>query len=199
MTDEEQFTLLFRQHYSKVLAFAARRTQEARAHDVVAETFAAAWRHLRTLPDDPLPWLYRTARNCLANDCRGARRQARLTDRLAGRRLAQVPDHAVSVVEDAGLRSALARLTRSDLEVLLLIGWEDLDYAAAAQVLECSVPAFKVRVHRARKRLARLLAEADVELESVGDRPDPRRPPDRVRPDHLLPELVVDRRSRKES
>ena len=71
------------------------------------------------------------------------------------------PDHAVSVVTDAGLREALGRLSRTDREALLLIGWEGLDHDAAARVLGCSAVAFKVRLHRARKRLARLLEAAD--------------------------------------
>jgi RNA polymerase sigma factor (sigma-70 family) len=160
--DEEAFTALFRRHYPRVLAFVSRRTDEARAHDVVAETFATAWRHFGRLPEEPLPWLYRVARNSLANEERAARRQARLAERIAGRGVAPAPDHAVSVVADAGLREALRRLSPPDREALLLIGWEDLDHDAAARVMGCSVVAFKVRVHRARKRLARHLADADA-------------------------------------
>ena len=46
--------------------------------------------------------------------------------------------------------------TRSadDRELLLLVGWEQLDHAAAARVLGCSRTALKVRLHRARRRLA---------------------------------------------
>jgi len=180
VTEEEQFTLLFRRNYPRVLAFASRRTEESRAHDVVAETFATAWRHLGQLPEDPLPWLYRTARNCLSNDYRGTRRQSRLADRLAGHRAEPVPDHAVQVVEDARLRSALAGLSGSDREALFLVAWEGLDQTAAALVLDCSVPAFKARVHRARKRLARLLVEADAETHPI-QLPDRLLTGDRVR------------------
>ena len=168
MTDEEAFTAMFRRHYPRVLAFVARRTEQARAHDVVAETFATAWRHFRRLPEEPLPWLYRVARNSLANEERAARRQARLAERIAGRRVEPAPDHAGAVVADAGLRAALGRLSPGDREVLLLIGWEGLDSADAARVLGCSAVAFKVRLHRARKRLARLLEAADQE-----ERPEP--------------------------
>lgn len=161
--DEEAFTALFRRHYPRVLAFVARRTDEARAHDVVAETFATAWRHFGRLPEEPLPWLYRVARNSLANEERAARRQTRLAERIAGRGVAPTPDHAVSVVADAGLRQALGRLSAGDREALLLIGWEGLDNDAAAKVMGCSAVAFKVRLHRARRRLARHLAAADAE------------------------------------
>ncbi|WP_433718077.1 RNA polymerase sigma factor [Actinoplanes sp. CA-051413] len=161
MSDEEEFTALFRRHYPRVLAFVSRRTDQARAHDVVAETFATAWRHFARLPAEPLPWLYRVARNSLANEERAARRRARLFERMAGGGVPSAPDHAVSVVADAGLREALSRLSRLDREALLLIGWEGLDHDAAAHVLGCTAVAFKVRVHRARRRLARLLEAAD--------------------------------------
>jgi RNA polymerase sigma factor (sigma-70 family) len=163
VSDEEEFTAMFRRHYPRVLAFVSRRTDQSRAHDIVAETFATAWRHFARLPEEPLPWLYRVARNSLANEDRAARRRARLFERLAGGGVPRVPDHAVAVVADAGLREALSRLSDADREALLLIGWEDLDHDAAAHVLGCTVVAFKVRVHRARRRLARLLEAADQE------------------------------------
>lgn len=134
-----------------------RRTGEAQAEDVVAETFTAAWRHIDRLPNDPLPWLYRTARNRLSNDRRSVRRRERLADRLAAHHRAE-PDHAPGVVEEVRLRAALWRLPPGEREALMLIGWEGLDHRTAAYVAGCSASAFKVRVHRARKRLAGLLA-----------------------------------------
>jgi DNA-directed RNA polymerase specialized sigma24 family protein len=85
----------------------------------------------------------------------------RLAERIAGRGVEHTADHAVSVVADAGLRDALARLSPGDREALLLIGWEGLANDDAARVMGCSAVAFKVRLHRARRRLARLLDTAD--------------------------------------
>jgi RNA polymerase sigma-70 factor (ECF subfamily) len=161
VSDEEEFTAMFREHYPRVLAFVSRRTDPYRAHDVVADTFATAWRHFGRLPAEPLPWLYRVARNSLANEERSARRQVRLAERIAGRGVEPVPDHAASVVTDTGVRQALGRLSAADREALLLIGWEGLDHTDAARVMGCSAVAFKVRVHRARRRLAKLLEAAD--------------------------------------
>ncbi|WP_433173261.1 RNA polymerase sigma factor [Actinoallomurus sp. CA-150999] len=163
MSDEDEadrFTALFRRYHARILAYALRRTEEGHAEDVVAETFTAAWRHIGRLPDDPLPWLYRTAHNCLANQRRSVRRQVRLAGRVAGHLAAghlEVPDHATGVVEDVQLRAALAELAPRDRETLLLLSWEGLDHRSAAYVTGCSVTAFKVRAHRARKRLAALL------------------------------------------
>jgi RNA polymerase sigma-70 factor (ECF subfamily) len=40
-----------------VLAYAVRRVPRDEADDVVAEVFAAAWRHRASVPDPALPWL----------------------------------------------------------------------------------------------------------------------------------------------
>jgi len=61
-------------------------------------------------------------------------------------------------VEIVAVRLALARLPRSDREVLLLSEWEDLSAKEIAQVLGCSVSAASVRLHRARRRIKVLLA-----------------------------------------
>jgi RNA polymerase sigma-70 factor, ECF subfamily len=163
MSDPDDFEVLFNQYYPKVLAYVTRRIEAARAHDVVAQTFTSAWLHRDRLPPDPLPWLYRTAANSLANEQRSSRRQDRLVTRLIGRRSTSAADHAVQVVENDQLRTALARLAPVDREALLLISWEELDHASAAAVVGCSIPAFRVRVHRARRRLERLLRATDGE------------------------------------
>jgi RNA polymerase sigma factor (sigma-70 family) len=163
MSDEDEadrFTAVFRRYHSRILAYALRRTDEGSAEDVVAETFTAAWRHIGWLPDEPLPWLYRTAHNCLANQRRSSRRQVRLAGRVADHLATadlDVPDHSAGVVEEADLRVALAALPPRDREALLLVSWEGLDHRAAAYVTGCSPTAFKVRAHRARKRLGALL------------------------------------------
>jgi RNA polymerase sigma-70 factor (ECF subfamily) len=59
------------------------------------------------------------------------------------------------------LAQAFSALTEQDRELLLLIAWEGLDMAQAAQVLGCSRNALGVRLHRARKRFAAALRIAD--------------------------------------
>jgi RNA polymerase sigma factor (sigma-70 family) len=172
MSDEDEtdrFTAVFRRYHPRILAYALRRADEGHAEDVVAETFTAAWRHIGRLPDDPLPWLYRTAHNCLANQRRSTRRQLRLAGRVADHlatATVNVPDHSASVVEEAHLRAALATLPPKDREALLLVSWEGLDHHTAAYVTGCSPTAFKVRAHRARKRLGALL---DADSATPGD------------------------------
>jgi RNA polymerase sigma-70 factor (ECF subfamily) len=50
---------------------------------------------------------------------------------------------------------ALARLPEAECEALTLIVWEGLTPQQAAVALGCSAVAVRVRLHRARRRLAR--------------------------------------------
>jgi RNA polymerase sigma-70 factor (ECF subfamily) len=172
--DEQRFRVLYRQHYARVLAYALRRVGPDRAQDVVAETFLVAWRHIRKAPADPMPWLYRLARNAAANEARALRRGVRLQERaragaatmLAGALAAS--DHAERVGETDWVLAALRRLSPRDQEALLLTVWEDLDVASAAAAMGCSTAAMKVRVHRARRRLAGLLTRSQADGSEAG-------------------------------
>lgn len=152
-----RFERLFEAHYAPVLAYALRRSDPATgvAHDVTAEVFAVAWRRLDQLPADPLPWLYGTARRVLANERRGARRRAALVDQLRVTAPSATPAREPAEL----LHAALARLPDRDREGLLLVAWEGLSTAQAAQVMGCTPTAMRVRLHRARRRLAAALAD----------------------------------------
>lgn len=165
---EQRFTELFIECHGPVLAFALRRLDSDLAQDVVAETFLTAWRHFDELSGDPLPWLYRVASHAIANQRRARARRQRLDDRarlLSGD--VHSADHARAVAESSRLAAAFASLTERDREVLRLAMWEGLDSTAAATVLGCSAGAFKVRLHRARRRLSRSLGEDCIPEDST--------------------------------
>jgi RNA polymerase sigma-70 factor (ECF subfamily) len=158
---EERFTALYERHYGDVLRYAARRAGAEAAREVAAETFLTAWRRLDAVPDyQPLPWLYVTARLCLANELRKEERRQRLDVRMRAEAGASPGTRAGPAEPAAGrpdVLAALASLPPNDQEALRLTEWEELDHAAAARAAGCSVTAFKVRLHRARRRLARAL------------------------------------------
>jgi len=66
-----------------------------------------------------------------------------------------------SSVGSRRLIDALAGLSETEREVLLLSAWEELSSAEAARVLGCSATAYRIRLHRARRRLRERLAQAD--------------------------------------
>ncbi|MGY1745047.1 RNA polymerase sigma factor [Blastococcus sp. SYSU D00695] len=159
------FEQAYRAFGTSVLRYALRRsTSREDALDVVAETFAVAWRRrpdLPTEPDEVLPWLFAIARLCSANSDRSSLRAGRLGERLASALGdAMVPDPAV-LHEDRTdrhlIRRALEQLPDQDRELVTLIGWDGLTPAQAAGVLGLSAGTARVRLHRARARLRRAL------------------------------------------
>lgn len=68
-------------------------------------------------------------------------------------------EQAVSRAGQRRLLAALRRLAPSDREALLLVGVEEMDLTRSAEILGISLSAIKMRVHRARKRLARILED----------------------------------------
>jgi RNA polymerase sigma-70 factor, ECF subfamily len=154
--DERQFEESFRALAGHVYAYALRRAGPEVAQEVTAETFLIAWRRRDRLPAEPLPWLYGIARRVLANERRSANRRTALAARVAAQPLQPAPHERHGVIE------ALARLGERDREVLLLIAWEGLSTKEAAAAMGCSNTALAVRLHRARRRLARMLAEDDA-------------------------------------
>jgi RNA polymerase sigma factor (sigma-70 family) len=120
--------------------------------DVVSETFLVAWRRLEDVPAAARPWLIAVARNVSLNVRRGVRRQQAVVERL----VATEPGAESQGHEPQAevVRSALARLSDRDREVLLLAAWDDLNRSEIAQVLGCSEPNVSLRLHRARRRFA---------------------------------------------
>ena len=160
---ELRFHRLYQANFRPVQAYAVNRLQAADdVADVVAEVFTIAWRRLADIPPAPAerPWLYGTARRVIARRHRSASRLRNLLGRLAAERYAtqQSPAGVIDPVQEQVL-AALAKLKPADREALLLVHWEQLSYAEAAQVLGCSANAVGIRVHKAKARLRALLGE----------------------------------------
>jgi RNA polymerase sigma-70 factor (ECF subfamily) len=169
---EEVFDDVYRSSGTAVLGYALRRADSREdALDVVAETFAIAWRRRSDLPADPSevrPWLFGIARNCLANAARSTHRASRLGARLADSfGDATIPDPSTiheHRQQGRAVIEALDELSPEDRELLTLIAWEGLTPTQAAAVLGLAPGTARVRLHRARTRLrAALSSTSDVE------------------------------------
>ena len=170
-TLEERFEDAYRSAGTAVLGYALRRSNSRDdAVDVVAETFATAWRRRADLPADPddvRPWLFGIARRCLANAHRSTSRASRLGVRLAASLSdVAVPDPAALHDDRAStrqVRDALEQLADGDRELVTLIAWEGLTPAQAAAVLGIEPGTARVRLHRARTRLRAALVPTTSE------------------------------------
>lgn len=154
-----RFEDLYQHCRPAVLGYVLRRcTSPEDAADAIAETFLTAWRRLDDIPagEGRRLWLYGVARRVLANQRRGERRRFALTQRLITE-LAEMPKPAETAGALANLTAAFKRLSDSDREILSLEGWEGLDAGEIAAVLGCSRNAARIRLHRARRRLAQQL------------------------------------------
>ena len=171
MDSRVRFEEMYRAHGGAVRGFAHRRVRAAVADDVVADVFAIAWRRMEEAPADQLSWLLGIARGVLANLRRGEARQNALHERLAATTPIIAEQEPEAFDRDSALMRALRSLNRLDQEVLLLVAWDGLDRAQAAAVLGITGGLFSVRLHRARRRLARALkAQQDGNERDAGDR-----------------------------
>lgn len=164
-TDTERFTALFDTFSPRVFAYVRRHIERSLVEDIVSETFLVAWRRLNEMPEEALPWLLVVARNALANQRRTFARHDRIQLETAALERLVSTDPAVDevVIARTTMLNALTSLTLTEREALLLIAWDGLSAAEAAEVAGCSSRTFAVRLHRARRRLDRAVATAEDE------------------------------------
>ncbi|WP_232679949.1 RNA polymerase sigma factor [Nocardioides sp. R-C-SC26] len=153
----------FDRHADRIYRHCFRITgSRADAEDATASTFLEVWRHRDRIvvhDDSVLPWLYGVATNVCRNLLRGHRRQVRLSGRMPVEVVADPAEEVEARVDaEARMREVLvevSRLPRREQDVLALVVWSGLDYAAAAAALGVPVGTVRSRLSRARARLSR--------------------------------------------
>ncbi|GAA0578365.1 sigma-70 family RNA polymerase sigma factor [Kribbella sandramycini] len=156
----ERFEELFDAHRDAVFGYLRRRMDSGDdAADVLADTFLVAWRRLDDVPDGPQTraWLYGVARRVLANHRRGEGRRHALGEKLR-LEFSQHAEPDATLPDDSAAARAFRALPEADRELLSLVAWEELDSAQIGTVLGISRNAVRIRLHRARKRFAKLHA-----------------------------------------
>lgn len=162
--DEEALRALFLRHSSAVYNFAFRRTSSwAIAEDVAQATFITLWRRALTgdlaelrLPS-ARPLLFAIARKESGSHLRSARRQARLTERIAahliGHPADNVDDWLTTETRMRQIIESLRVLPENQRDVIALVRWSGLSLAEAAETLGIPVGTVKSRLNRAHARL----------------------------------------------
>lgn len=148
--DRDWLTALFDRHHRQVLAYAVRRVGRDHAEDVLAEVFAVAWKRRSNVPEPPLPWLLRAARNHVLHHQRALARRARLHDAAT-----EIAPRSAPAAEDASralVDSVLGSLDEIDAEILRLAVWEELTPAEISEVLGIAPSTARTRLMRARRR-----------------------------------------------
>ncbi|MEA2125040.1 MAG: hypothetical protein QOI80_1822 [Solirubrobacteraceae bacterium] len=153
---------MFRAHHGAVRNYVARRCWPDAVDDVVAETFLIAWRRLDNVPGDALPWLFTTARNCLANHRRGALRGDALIARLSVEPESPPADEFDRLEQRGSLLRAFALLGDAERELVMLCDWDGLTPAQIAATLGQVPVVTRARLYRARQKLRRALEDESL-------------------------------------
>lgn len=158
--DSAAFRTLFDRHADAIRGYLAARVGMDAAEDLVSETFVAAWQargRFRADADSERPWLYGIATVMVSRH-----REAEARWLQAARRETEQPPHSSSAApEVSDLRGpvmrALAELRPGERDVLLLTAFADASPRDVARTLGISHVAARVRLSRARSRLATAL------------------------------------------
>lgn len=162
---DERFQELWDQNHARILAYCLRRVPSTDAEDACAEVFMVAWRRIDKVPRPPdtTRYLYGIARRVVANQGRSRLRRSRLNKKLAGTTTPVSVDPGLMVIQnadDAAVATAVRNLKPTDREIVMLYAWEDLTRAEIAEIMGMSRDAIDQRIHRAYKRLGRVLEPA---------------------------------------
>ena len=157
-------------HQDRIFAYLGRMgLDRATAEDVAQETFLRVWRHAGRYNfrlGSLTTWILTIARNLTLTRLSqpASRTEAPVsTETLEIASDTPLPDEElVAMQRQRRLQAALAVLSAADRSLLSSSYMDELDLAAIADIEGCSIGAAKVRLHRARQRLKRIL-EADHE------------------------------------
>jgi len=167
--DEDAWSELYDLYYPSLYRYAfARLRSREEAEDIAAQVFLEALRGIDRFSYRGKPllaWLYRIARNLIADNLRHQIRKDRAADLLPARdSYAPAADESLETME---LLDAISKLTIDQQEVLILRFFMSLPAKATAQMLgknETAVFALQVRAIGA---LRRIMTPRSVTLEAV--------------------------------
>ncbi len=169
-----EITLSFEQTYrayQPVLGSYLLQSTESRelAEDLLQDTFLKAWQVWSTVRElqHLKAWLYRVAKNRNIDDYR----KRTLSGRITVRSLQDVQEDlsnetALSSQEESYptqelVRATLARMKPQARQILLMALYEEKSYQEISKLLNLSLPAVRMRVHRARESFRTLFRELD--------------------------------------
>jgi RNA polymerase sigma factor (sigma-70 family) len=157
----DAFVSVVRRHEAPIHGYLARRAGRQAADDLLAgvwlRAFAARGGY-DTGYADARPWLYGIARNVLREHWRaGSGTESAAIDEMRVDPWDGIDDRLDSASRAEAVMSAVRALPAVELEVLLLVAWEQLTPADAAKVLGIPQGTARSRLHRARVTLRRAL------------------------------------------
>lgn len=155
-----EFSDIYRRHAKELYRFSLGLCGDRHwAEDLAAEAFARALLAAGPIRSETVrAYLFTIARNLYLQSWRRERRLTTLEDEHVHR--APGPDVLAERRDEVErMLGALQKLSETDRAALLMHAEEELSYQAIADALGISLAAVKVRIHRARIRLAQIMEE----------------------------------------
>ncbi len=163
--DLDKMALLFQRYHRPLYGFLYHMTgQREVSEDMVQNIFYRMLRsrHTFTGNGEFKTWMYHLARNVIKDHWKKGGASRPITeweDRIADGAL--VDEQLEKKLELEILQNRIAGLSPESREVLILSRYQDLKYAEIAEVLDISVGAVKVRIHRAINQLKTLYLQSE--------------------------------------
>ncbi|HVC71116.1 MAG TPA: RNA polymerase sigma factor [Acidimicrobiales bacterium] len=151
--DGAAFVELFWHHGPAVHGYLSRRAGRQDADELLSEVWLRAFRSRSSYDHtvaDTRPWLYGIARNVLRAHWRGQDRTRRSMEPAFTDPWPEADDRLDAFAQREALERGLATLSEDEREVLLLVVWEHLTPAQAAEALAIPQGTARSRLHRAR-------------------------------------------------
>jgi RNA polymerase sigma factor (sigma-70 family) len=158
----EKLGILYGRYRDPLFRFFVRLTgSPSHSEDLVHDVFLRMLKYRHTFETGKVfrTWMYQVARNAQSDSWRKRQHEiplegASVESREALPNCDSSPDLSLSQREELNLlQRALAALSFESREVLVLARFQRLKHEEIARVLDCSVSAVKMRVHRALKEL----------------------------------------------
>lgn len=163
--DEEAFAALYEAHHPPIYRYAVQMCGAAAADDVVQETFLALLRQpagYDAARGPLLNYLFGIARHHVAKRVALARSDAPLGDEGVDAPFAAAEpspfDEASQAETVEAVRAAIQSLPPVYRDVVALCELQEMDYAAAAEIVGCPIGTVRSRLHRAKTLLASKLS-----------------------------------------
>src|SRR3954454_17187507 len=165
LTDEEfkaLFRGLFEDHHGEIAGYLRRRLDRSVADELAAQTFTEAWD--RRASYDPSrgsarAWLFGIATNLLRHHRRSEERRLRAYSRFQDQQIEprnegdEVCGRLDLQTANPTLAAALASLSPTDRDALLLFAWVGLSYPEIATAAGIPTGTVKSRINRARQQV----------------------------------------------
>lgn len=158
--DRDAFAMLIERHYDLIFRTACKWSgRRSEAEDIAQDVCIKLASVLKSFDGRAAftSWLYRVTMNAVRDMQRSQKRRGRQITELTEVSMSEQPPDQEEAVTSRQLWAAVRRLPEKQRDAVLLVYAEDLNHAAAAEIMGCKEATVSWHVHEAKKTLRGLL------------------------------------------